>query len=171
MAGHLTVPGHSVLAPHWAPQIQDPMWSDPTLCGVPRSLVRTGCSHTYSLVSGVAARRRLCSLIGPVHWPWLRPWETRGHCSVSEVVAGLTKSSRAGGSAGAPSQTSRTGAPVGASQLCRHSPVPSEPLLKLPQLGADPVPSRVEPLLVFPWGLLAPPASSLSSPCSGLTAT
>ena len=28
-----------------------------------------------SLVSGVAARRRLCSLTAPIHWPWLQPQE------------------------------------------------------------------------------------------------
>ena len=50
-----------------------------------------------SLVSGVATRRRLCSLTGPIHWPWLQPQEAQGHCSVSEVMAGRTKSSRAGG--------------------------------------------------------------------------
>lgn len=64
------------------------------------------------------------------------------------------------GRAGAPSQKSRTGEPVGASQLCRHSPVPSGPLRKPPQLGADPVPSRVKPLPVFPWA--SRPSSLLS---------
>lgn len=101
-----------------------------------------------SLVSGVAARRRLCSLTGPIHWPWLRPGR-RGGIVQSRRWRQCCQSPQGLGEGGSALQKSRTGEPAGASRSCRLSPVQSGPLRKPPHLGADPVPSRVAPFPVF----------------------
>lgn len=101
-----------------------------------------------SLVSGVAARRCLCSLTGPIHWPWLRPRETRGHCSVSEVAAVLTTSSGARGGRERPPEEQNRGSLQGFSVL---SPQPCP--VWAPSKAASPggrfgsFPSRALPVL------------------------
>ena len=95
-------------------------------------------SGAAGLVSGVAARSRFCSLAEPIHGPWLRPRETRRHCSLSEADSSANRDLKGQGKRGEPSRKNRTGEPVCPSRFCCHSSVLSGPMGKLSQSDVHP---------------------------------